>query len=244
MRSIGGVRRSLKLGEPRFGRKIIMRQEGSGGASNWGNLWFPRFGQMAIIASIFIVIGLILLKNLLGIYSTLEEKRFQESNIVSKQMLNIKDEYKNIAGVSSMHGNASGIEYLYNFTDLIRNDMSASVLYLYVFSNSSAQSYSVTVGNFMNGMINATVNVTNSGSAGYLLGVIDDRKNSTTQFSFSASATVNMTLRYTINGANITEEFRVPVSTARNGIFGFFDITLETTGITVRSKEIYNKSWV
>lgn len=216
MKSSGGGRRSLKL----------------------------RPGQMAIIASIFIVIGLILLKNLLGIYSTLEEKRFHESNIISKQLRNIKDEYKSIASVSSTRGNASGIEYLYNFTDLVRNDFSASVIYLYMFSNASAQRYSVTVGNFMNGRINATVNVTDSASAGYAFGAIDDKKNSTTQFSFSSSVTINVTLRYTINGVNVTEEFRVPLSTSRSSVFGFFDITLEAAGISVRSKEVYNKTWV
>lgn len=197
-----------------------------------------RLGQMSIIAAVFIVIGLILLKNLLGIYATLEEKRLQEANIVSKQLDNIKGEYRNIAGLPSL--NSSVMEYLYNFTELIRGDMDASILYLYVFSNASAQRYSVTLGNFMKGMINATVNATGTT---YAFGIMNDRRNSTTDFSFTADTSINMTLRYAMSGANITEEFRVPVSTARNSAFGFFDIQLKTADIAVRSKEIYNRSW-
>ena len=222
----GGVRRNLKLGEHQTDAPKCVKFS------------FPRFGQMSIIAAVFIVIGLILLKNLLGIYATLEEKRMQEANIVSKNLGNIKGEYGNMAAMPSL--NSSVMEYLYNFTDLIRGDMDASILYLYVFSNASAQRYSVTLGNFMKGRINATVNATGTT---YEFGVMSDKRNSTTDFSFTADGTVNVTLQYAINGANVTEEFRVPVSTTRNSAFGFFDIQLTVADITVRSKEIFNRSW-
>jgi cell division protein FtsL len=205
-----------------------------------GNLFRFHKGQMTIIAAILIVIALILLKNLLNIYTTIEEKRALESAIIDKKMLNIKDEYKSIAGLSSLHSNSSGIDYLSNFSGFILNDIDASVLYVYVFSNESDSEYSVTLGNFLKSRINATINVTGASSAGNNFGIIEPETNKTAQFDFSSAGTVNMTLEYSKNGINVTEEFRVPVFTDRSSVFGFFDITLESGSITLRSKEVYN----
>jgi hypothetical protein len=178
------------------------------------------------------------MKEFLGIYSTIEEKRAQESDITDKLLANIKNEYKNIAGMSTT--NSSGISNLYNFSSLVRNDMDASVLYVYVLSNYSGQ-YSVTIGNFLKTRINATLNAS---YAVYNFSFINDRANSTAQFAFSQTGTINITLTYNLNGVNYTEALGVHVSTTRNIIFAFFDITLRSGEISIRSKEIFNRTVV
>lgn len=200
-----------------------------------------RSGQMFVIAAIIILVGLIMLKNLLAVYSTMEEKRSVESDMLDKQLKNIRGEFRYIAGIASLQAdaNASGIAYLSNFSGFLRSDADIRILYLFAFANGTSQKYSITIGNYLKDNINATVNVTGSTSAGYYFGTINDETNITTAFQ-STAGTVNITLAYSYRNQNITE--RLPLSVSGNSVAGFFDITLED-GMTVRSKDVYNRSW-
>ena len=75
-------------------------------------------GQFFILSAIFILIGLIMLKSLLGVYVTVEEKRKQESDIHDKQLRNIKSEYENTLAIASLQPvpSTNGAEYLYNLS--------------------------------------------------------------------------------------------------------------------------------
>ncbi len=203
-----------------------------------------RKGQMFVIGAILILIGLIVLKNLLGVYSTAEEKRYQESVILDKHLRNVRDEYKYIIATASMQNdaNASGISYLSNFSSLIRNDMDSKIVYMFIFANGTTQKFSVNVGNFVNDKINVTVNATNSNPNGYVYGGMDDKTNLTREFNATINGTINVTLKYLHRNINFTETVPMNVST-KNLAAGFFDITLVGSDIYVRTKETYNRSF-
>ncbi len=119
-------------------------------------------GQMFLIGSIMVLIGLIMLKNLLAVYTTVEETRFQETNIIDKQLSNVVNEYENIIGLASLNGYDNGVSYLSNFSGFLRNDIDSEILYSFVFANGTTQRYNVTIGNYLGDKINLTVNVTDS----------------------------------------------------------------------------------
>jgi hypothetical protein len=108
--------------------------------------------------------------------------------------------------------------------------------------NTLSEKYSVSVGNYLKNIINATVNVTDSTPSGYAFGNINDKTNSTTEFQSNINGTINITLTYTISGSNVTEKIPVNVTTM-NSTVGFFDITLMEKDMTVRRKQIYNWTW-
>ncbi|MFH0832697.1 MAG: hypothetical protein V1900_03200 [Candidatus Aenigmatarchaeota archaeon] len=197
-------------------------------------------GQMFLVAAILVVIALVALKNLFGIYATTEEKRFGESSLLDKQMKNLKNEFRAVVGVAALQNdaNVSGINHLYNFSNLIKSD--AKLLYVFVFNNATSQRFAATIGNFLNDKINVTLNATDSG-LGYNF-VVDDEKNITKIFQSTINGTVNLTFIYEIRGENVTEAFRI--TTDKNLVFAFFDVQLEDSRALVRSKDIYNWSWV
>lgn len=200
-------------------------------------------GQMFIIGAILILIALIAVKNLLGVYSTFEEKRFEETLNMDKQIRNLKNEFGYILGIASLQSdiNLSGIRFFYNFSDFVVNDIDAKVLYAFVFVNSTNQQFGVTVGNFLKDAINVTINATNSSPSGYTF-TINNNVNVSRQFSSNINGTVNITLAYTQQNENITERFSMLASTQRF-VAGFFDITVESKDEFVRSKEVYNRTW-
>lgn len=200
-------------------------------------------GQMFIIASVLVAIALIGIKNLLGVYSTFEESRFEETLNLDKQIRNIKNEFGYLLGVATLKGdvNISGITFFYNFSNFTVNDIDARILYAFVFVNSSTQEYGVTVGNLIKDTINITINATNSTPVGYTL-ILNSSTNATRQFNSNINGTVNITLTYSLHNENVTERFSILASTRRYaGIF--FDIKLSSKDEFVRSKELYNRTW-
>ncbi len=198
---------------------------------------------MFIIASILLLIAMIMLKNLLGIYATYEEKSFSEMFTLDKQLNNLKSEYRYLVGLTTLQGNAnqSGITYLYNFSNFSTSDISAKVLYVYVFGNGSTQRYSATIGNFIEDEINMTVNATSSTPTGFTF-TLNSMANATYEFNSSINGTINITLRYAYRNDNVTERFPVLISTS-NVVAGFFDITVSSGDQFVRSKSVYNRTW-
>jgi hypothetical protein len=199
-------------------------------------------GQFFIIGAVFIVLGIITIKGMIGFLDTASEKGFGESSTFDKNIENIKNEYRYIAGISSMQSNvnASGIMYLENFTNLIRNNLDSKILYIYIFTNSSTNKYSVTTGNFLNDRINILVNVTGSTTAGYLFGLTDDKTNVTAEFQASPGGVVNITLTYSTQTEQVIELFSA--NTSKNSVIQFTDITLYSDNILLRTKDIFNRT--
>lgn len=200
-------------------------------------------GQMFLISAILILIALIAIKNLLGVYATFEEKRFEEIFTLDKQLRNVKNEIRNTVGIATLQNdvNLSGIQYLYNLSNFTVNDMDAELLYAFIFSNASNQIFGITVANFLKDTINVTINATNSTPAGYTF-TINNSINASRQFNSSINGTINITLTYSKQNDNITERFPILVSTQRFDAI-FFDLTLFSRDEFVRSKEIHNRTW-
>ena len=207
---------------------------------------FSCKGQMFLIGAILIIISLVLLRNLLGVFTTAQEEEAGEAIIADMELRNIKNEYNYLAGIASRNlnltPNVSAINNLYNISDLIRNDKNVKILYVLAFVNGTNQRYTVTVGNFLNDRINATVNVTNSSTSGFYFGNINDKINVTAEFLPNANVTVTITLNYTLQDNNITEIMKANVGT-RNHLSLFYDITLEGSDFAVRTKDVYNTTW-
>jgi len=207
------------------------------------NRRFYSSGQMFIIASILIVTALLALKNLLGVYSTFEEKRFEETLDLDSQLKNIKNEFGYILGIAALQNdvNGSGIRFFYNFSNFIANDIDARILYVFVFVNSSNQAFGVTTGNLLREAINVTINATNSTPTGYTF-IMNSSFNTSREFQSSINGTINITLTYSRQNSNITERFPILVSTIRSAAI-FVDARVHGENAFVRAKEIYNKTW-
>ena len=195
-------------------------------------------GQFFIIAAVIILIGFILLKNSLGIFDTLVEKRIVESSLMNKQAVNIANEYKYLAGVASLQNdvNRSAIDYLYNFSSFLRDDRDVEILYVFVYVNDSANTYSVTVGNFINDNINASINVTASAPQSVNF-TLNDKKNVTYNFAVSSEGIININLTYRRIDTSVTE--RLSIDSRKNMTSFFIDLTLVENN-KIRVKDVYN----
>ena len=201
-------------------------------------------GQMFIVAGIILVMLLFSLSGLLSVYGTGQEKTNLESVAVHRTAENLMREYKNIAGVATMKGdvNGSAMVYLSNFSDMARDDAGARVLYAFAFSNGTSQKFSVTTGNYLDGLVNLTIYATDSTPSSFFIGVVQDRTNVTREFSRSSNVLINITLNYTDNEGSKAERMTLNAS-ALSSVAAIFDIKAESAEGFARRKETYNRSW-
>ena len=199
-------------------------------------------GQMFIVAAIFMIVGVILLRNLLSLPAITQEKTFQDVSYLDKNMKNIKNEFAYTTGVASVQPlpNYTGANYLTNFSDYIRTQFDSRLFYVFVFSNGTNQNVSITVGNYLQNNLSGILNVTNSTPGGRTFN-LNDKNFITLEFNSSA-AIINLTLNYTVQNTETVERLYFNSST-RNYVLGFFDITIKNTGFFVRSKSTYNTTW-
>lgn len=205
-------------------REVLEKDEGRG-----RNLGFSSKGQMFIVGAVVFVIGLFLIKNMFSVYSMVEEKRYQESILIDKELKNIAKEYEYITGIASMKGNDSGINYLEDFSLRLRNESDFRIFYVFIYVNITNQKFSSTVGNFLNDNINVTLNSTNT-----FIFQLNDKTNATREFS--ASTLTNLTITYKIKNSIVTEKLLVDAS--KNFTALFYDIMLDENGM-VRTKNYY-----
>jgi len=201
-----------------------------------------RKGQYFIIATVFIVAGIILIKSMFGLFDVARERRFHEATFFEKNIENMKGEYEQLVGMISMQDdlNITGPEYLWNFTNFTRQGINSKILYVFVFANNTENKYHVTVSNFQKDKITVTVNVTDSTTLGNEIGVMNDKQNTTVSFRPSINSTLNVTLTYNTKTAEVIEKF--PISTASDSVYSFFDIELDSRNLMVRSKSTYNRT--
>ena len=197
---------------------------------------------MFFIAAIFMIIGMVMLRGVLLIPTISQEKAFQETSYLDRNMGNIQREYEIIAGVASAQSNASssGAAYMHNFSRLIRSDFNAKLFYVLIVSNGTDQSFTANIGNFMQNSATGTLAATGSVPSSVQFS-LNDMSNATYSFAGTAAWT-NITLNYTVNGAQALEVFYFNDS-SRNYVAGFFDVQLHDSGMLVRSKNYYNRTW-
>ncbi|MCD6557649.1 MAG: hypothetical protein J7K31_01290 [Candidatus Aenigmarchaeota archaeon] len=200
-----------------------------------------RKGQMFMIAGILILVGFLMIRNLLSVYQTVEEKMSEESGLVDKQIKNIIKEYEMIVGVGSLQSdpNQSTLNYLVNFTKYLKNDMTIEVLFMYAFYDNTTGNYTVNIGNFLDDKINCTINTTNPASSDTF--DLEDEENYTKEFSATSSSS-DITLSYGFRGNNRKEKITV-LTGNQNFTIGFFDVTIIKDNIIMRAKQTYNRTW-
>lgn len=195
-------------------------------------------GQMFIVAAVLILVGMVLLFNMVGTPAINEEKKFQETRLLSRNLENIINEMKFAAGLATLSSTPNTTAYFSQFSSYIRDETDGRILYVSVFFNSTAQQYSVEVGNYLGQSVNTTINVTNSVPSGSNV-LLQDGTSATK--SFSSSGPVNITLTYKDGSADVEERVQIP--SGNNFALGFFDVTLQDGDYTVRSKDTYNRTW-
>ena len=201
----------------------------------------PRpHGQMFIISAMIVIMALYSLTGLLSIYSTGQEKAREEGVIIEKILSVVVREYKSIAGLAVTKDNATIIQYLTNFSALVRNTRDARVLYVFAYSNTSAQKFSVTTGNYVKDRINVSLNASDS-TPNYSL-LLEDKTNATVEFTRTSNVMINITMTYVDSSGSHGETFALNAS-SQNSLALFIDVALEEDGAFVRSKDIYNRSW-
>jgi len=200
-----------------------------------------RKGQMFMIAGILILVGFLMIRNLLSVYQTVEEKMSEESGLVDKQIKNIIKEYEMIVGVGSLQSdpNQSTLNYLVNFTKYLKNDMTIEVLFMYAFYDNTTGNYTVNIGNFLDDKINCTINTTNPANSDTF--DLEDEENYTKEFSATSSSS-DITLSYGFRGNNRKEKITV-LTGNQNFTIGFFDVTIIKDNIIMRAKQTYNRTW-
>ena len=194
-----------------------------------------------MIAGILILVGFLMIRNLLSVYQTVEEKMSEESGLVDKQIKNIIKEYEMIVGVGSLQSdpNQSTLNYLVNFTKYLKNDMTIEVLFMYAFYDNTTGNYTVNIGNFLDDKINCTINTTNPANSDTF--DLEDEENYTKEFSATSSSS-DITLSYGFRGNNRKEKITV-LTGNQNFTIGFFDVTIIKDNIIMRAKQTYNRTW-
>ncbi len=195
-------------------------------------------GQVFLIGAIIIVIAIVLLKNLYGIYETMEEKMRIESLTLDSKLKNIVNEYNYAAGIASVQESVDPL-HLSSFSSFLRNETGIEALYVFAYANGT--SYSVTTGNFLGNKINITLNASDSSPAQSLVGVINDKTNSTKGFVSSINGTVTISVNYKIGSEEISERVALPI--ANNSLAAFIDVRLSASEMTIRSKSLFNRTW-
>lgn len=193
-------------------------------------------GQMFVIAAIFFIVGFVLLRSVLSLPLITQEKTFQETSIMERNIKNIAHEYEEITGTASLQPdiNRSINEYVYNFTNYTIVDMNMQTIYLGLIHNSTSGKTLVTVGNFLGRTVAGSVNIS-SVLKNFSLG---HREYVPIVFT-PGSGVQNVTLVYD----NLVREKLYFNASARNTVAGFFDLSIEDGQFFVRSKSVYNRTW-
>lgn len=199
-------------------------------------------GQMFIIAAIFVIIGFIALRGLLSLPVLTQEKTFQDTSYLDRNLKNIKNEYAYAASVAALQPdvNKSGAGYFFNLSSYLRGQFDSQMLYVFIFSNGTTGNFTATIGNFLQNNISGTLNATGSTPAGRTFS-LNDTKSAVLEFNASA-AWINVTLNYTLQNRETIERLYFN-SSQRNYAAAFFDVTLQESGFSVRTKSVYNRTW-
>ncbi|MCD6092605.1 MAG: hypothetical protein J7J38_01120 [Candidatus Aenigmarchaeota archaeon] len=195
-------------------------------------------GQFFIIAAIIITVTLVMIRTLISAYSAAEITTHEETKILGRQLENIKGEYEYIVGTASMQNdvNSSLSQNLANFSSYIRDQLDSEILWVAIYFNSSNQNYSVIVGNFLQDNIEINLTISNSTSHTEAISLGDKSIGSR---SFNITGDVNLTLSYALKDES--REDIISFTLSDNSTIGFFDISLLSDNLKVRTKDLYER---
>lgn len=201
-------------------------------------------GQFFLIAAILMVISLIMIKGLLGVYSSGETHANMNMNIDDKQLDNINGEYEYAAGMASLTSdpNQTLNQYFSNFSEYIRGEKDFRVLWVTVFVNGTNQKYYLNAGNYIQNKISLNISVTNSTPSGVLM-EIPDMTTKSASFDSDINGTINISLRYLIGGIEKENIFQIKISNT-SSISSFMDIAIVSSGLKIGTNKLYNANIV
>ncbi len=200
-------------------------------------------GQMFIIATLFIIVAIVLIRNMVGTLEITEENRFQETRLVENTLRNAQNEFRELAALAALQqdANQSGMDYMRNLSLQLRDDADVQIMYIYVVANGTNNKYSVSMGNYLQDRMNITFNATNSNPGGRVF-IIEDKANLTREYNSSVNGTISFNVTYTAQNQESTERFNI-TSNTKNNIFLFTDVTVRSNELFARGKDFYNWSW-
>ena len=135
--------------------------------------------------------------------------------------------------------NSSLSQNLANFSSYIRDQLDSEILWVAIYFNSSNQNYSVIVGNFLQDNIEINLTISNSTSHTEAISLGDKSIGSR---SFNITGDVTLTLSYTLKDES--REDIISFTLSDNSTIGFFDISLLSDNLKVRTKDLYERKIV
>lgn len=199
-------------------------------------------GQMFLLITVVIVTSLVILRFNAGTQSTEAELKTLNSKFEGKIFDNLVEELKNSEEFSYYDQNkiVTNVFDFANFTKSKMNEHGLSFEFLYVdtLANSSSSKMNITLINFLNKMINATLILNSTPQQKYSRNNIVESSNWSINFTFNPGTIYLLTLNYTYQSliSNITEEMIIKTRSDKIVYVGFFDIGLISSEATHKSK--------
>ena len=190
-------------------------------------------GQMFLIAAIFIIVILALIKTSFNIYQLLENKRYLESSLEKEEFQNFKEEliktveYSIYQKENITRNTEEFIKFAKNSfksRTIDLNGLAVEAIYPKVYANTNTQ-LNVTVFNFLGEEIKELNLTFNSSSQTFSL---PDSSSHSVQFLFNTPSDYNYTLfvSFLTSTKNKTEEILIPVEINESKFVGFFDLEI------------------
>ncbi len=200
-------------------------------------------GQMFIIAMIFMIAVIVLVKNMASTLELTEDIRFQQAKVSEQNMKNYVNEFRKVAAASAAQdsANESGLLWLSDFSGRLYDYEGARILFIFITANSSTSKYSVAIGNYLGDDINISYNVTNSTPGGYSQ-VIGNMQTSAISHAAAISGALIFNATYNIGGIETSERFEFK-SGPKNEVALFTDATAISEDFSARGKDVYIWEW-
>lgn len=201
-------------------------------------------GQMFLIAAIIISVAIVMSRSMIDVYPTAEEKNFQDTETLVEMLENVEQEYRYSINTATRHENVTivGPEYLRKLSSFIENDtqheMDYQTIYLFAHLNASTREYNITIGNFLNDEIDATLTIKEAVTFTDHIGYLDSGEDITRGYELSTGYNdkIIIILDYIFRHSTYSEN--VSLIATRNTNLLFYDIRLRQDSF-VRAKDIY-----
>ena len=190
-------------------------------------------GQFFIIATIIVLLGLFMIRNLFNVYDTVRRQTSYSSDISDMNLMQIGDEYKRI--IDFQPDNLSVMNNLWNFSLFLTNKIDGFHHFSFIiFSNDD--NLSIVVENFLPYDI---VNLSMSTPDFYYnFSTISNGDNEIVNLHDTNISIENITISYSCGGQWIVE--KLPVNTTgEKKIHAFLDNYIEKNNIYLEKKDFY-----
>lgn len=198
---------------------------------------------MFLILAVVIVTSLVILRFSAGTPSIEKELSSLRSKVEGKIFDNIVEELKKSEEFSYYEQDkiVSNVFNFANFTKKKMNERGLDFEFLYVgtLATNTSQQMNITLINFLNKVINATLILNSTPQQTDSKNNIIDGSTWSTNFSFTPGTEYLLTLNYTYPGliTNVTENITIKTKTDKDVYVGFFDVSLVTIGEVYTQKK-------